>query len=252
MAPGNLVITGDTLEMYGYNASIECGLKVLIYECEVYSHGNILGAPGNKGEILSALIIYHSNVTIKNSDIRIPYNGGCVNGWIDIIFEQCAMTYPENAYIGYKNIEVDGETVMSKIIIKKDKYYTRREKMGAGGYATIAMGGAQGTVSDNVEVFTARMSDSKVVLIPRADRNLPPGACVVLKDKPGDTYAVVNDTTVVPSPMPGDNALTGGNYYTVTEDDNIFALSTIDDVTAFYRVSAGVVFIKNLRMRECS
>ena len=117
-----------------------------------------------------------------------------------------------------------------------------RGKIGKGGYATFAVGDVQGTMSDNVEIFTATRNDGKVVLTSRTDYNLPVGGCVMLKGTPGETFIFTGNASAVPEAMPEGQVLTGGsNPYTVNASDDIFALATIDGTSAFYRVKTGVV-----------
>ena len=117
-----------------------------------------------------------------------------------------------------------------------------RGKIGKGGYATFAVGDVQGTMSGNVEIFTATRNDGKVVLTSRTDYNLPVGGCVMLKGTPGETFIFTGNASAVPEAMPEGQVLTGGsNPYTVNASDDIFALATIDGNSAFYRVNTGVV-----------
>ena len=117
-----------------------------------------------------------------------------------------------------------------------------RGKIGKGGYATFAVGDVQGTMSDNVEIYTATRNDGKVVLTSRTDYNLPVGGCVMLKGTPGETFIFTGNASAVPEAMPEGQVLTGGsNPYTVNASDDIFALATIDGTSAFYRVKTGVV-----------
>ena len=117
-----------------------------------------------------------------------------------------------------------------------------RGKIGKGGYATFAVGDVQGTMSDNVEIFTATRNDGKVVLTSRTDYNLPVGGCVMLKGTPGETFIFTGNASANPKAMPEGQVLTGGsNPYPVTSSDDIFALATIDGTSAFYRVKTGVV-----------
>ena len=117
-----------------------------------------------------------------------------------------------------------------------------RGKIGKGGYATFAVGDVKGTMSDNVEIFTATRNDGKVVLTSRTDYNLPVGGCVMLKGTPGETFTFTGNASANPKAMPEGQVLNGGsNPYTVTASDDIFALATIDGTSAFYRVKTGVV-----------
>ena len=117
-----------------------------------------------------------------------------------------------------------------------------RGKIGKGGYATFAVGDVKGTMSNNVEIYTATRNDGKVVLTSRTDYNLPVGGCVMLKGTPGETFIFTGNASAVPEAMPEGQVLTGGsNPYTVTASDDIFALATIDGNSAFYRVNTGVV-----------
>ena len=117
-----------------------------------------------------------------------------------------------------------------------------RGKIGKGGYATFAVGDVQGTMSNNVDIYTATRNDGKVVLTSRTDYNLPVGGCVMLQGTPGETFIFTGNASAVPEAMPEGQVLTGGsNPYTVTASDDIFALATIDGNSAFYRVNTGVV-----------
>ena len=181
-----------------------------------------------------------SSMFIKCSALTTIY---CNDDW-----KSDKVTRPFDMFKGCTNLKgavaYDATKVDVSMANPTTGYFTirLRGKIGKGGYATFAVGDVQGTMSDNVEIYTATRNDGKVVLTSRTDYNLPVGGCVMLKGTPGETFIFTGNASAVPEAMPEGQVLTGGsNPYTVTSSDNIFALATIDGTSAFYRVKTGVV-----------
>lgn len=227
------VVDANTLYNGCFVGYIAGGGTAKIKNCLSIGTFNLGYGAGIRGE--------HTNCYIKQFPTEIPAEMQCTDSQIAnrTILNRLQAGRAETVWMQsyYPN-----QPILAQFA--KPQLY-RSYTIGTGGYSTFGLSFLNGgsyysaIVSDNAEIFTAKVEDNKLKLIKRDDHTLPAGAAVLLKANEGETVNIWVDARPTPTAM-GQNALRKGHNAFVSSNENIFALATIDGKTAFYRVNTGV------------
>lgn len=111
--------------------------------------------------------------------------------------------------------------------------------VGAGGYGSFSWPQALDFSGTDIEVYIAtNRHDNSMQLKQLTDGKVPANEGIIVKGTTGTT--VFPETTDGDVTLPATNLLSGTATNTYTSQGDIYALSTIDGITGFYKVKSGV------------
>lgn len=189
----------------------------------------------------------NNHLVVKNATLRT----GSIAALTSITLKDCYIQTPTGGQVvtsqngeGQDIMMPDGSSGYAQTVIVPGAEPAVETTIPQSGYATFYTCAQKGTIAGNVTLYTGTVNGNKLTLTPRADRNLPAGTGVVVKGTAGEKFTFTVDNNVIPEPVPVGNALTGNDYGRYAkESDDLFALSTLDDATAFYRVQTDVLIM---------